>query len=101
MNNDLISRSVLLEAIRKRLGISSLNFLTEQEKVIVEEIFNAPTVPLPDFKEGYKQAILDGKLNYGGQVVPNALHGWIYEDRQITIEEYMQSLKGEKNERRR
>lgn len=25
---------------------------------------NAPTVPLPDFKEGYKQAILDGKTNF-------------------------------------
>jgi hypothetical protein len=41
---DLISRVVLLEAIRKRLGISSLNFLTEQERVVVEEIFNAPTI---------------------------------------------------------
>lgn len=27
-------------------------------------IDNAPTVPLPDFKEGYKQAILDGKTNF-------------------------------------
>lgn len=44
MNNDLISRSALKEAIRKRLGISSLKYLTEQEKVIVEEIDNAPTV---------------------------------------------------------
>lgn len=24
----------------------------------------APTAPLPDFKEGYKQAILDGKTNF-------------------------------------
>lgn len=24
----------------------------------------APTIPLPDFKEGYKQAIRDGKTNY-------------------------------------
>lgn len=44
MNNDLISRSALKEAIRKRLGISSLKYLTEQEKVIVDEINNAPTV---------------------------------------------------------
>ena len=29
-----------------------------------EEIDNAPTVPLPNFKEGYKQAIIDGKTNY-------------------------------------
>ena len=27
-------------------------------------INNAPTVPLPDFKAGYKQAIIDGKTNY-------------------------------------
>lgn len=28
------------------------------------QIDNAPTVPLPDFKDGYKQAILDGKAQY-------------------------------------
>ena len=27
-------------------------------------IDNAPTVPLPDFKAGYKQAIIDGKTNF-------------------------------------
>lgn len=31
---------------------------------IIDMIDNAPTVPLPDFKEGYKQAILDGKTNF-------------------------------------
>lgn len=31
---------------------------------ICKAIDNAPTVPLPDFKEGYKQAIIDGKTNY-------------------------------------
>ena len=40
-NNDLISREALKEAIRKRLCISSLKYLTAQEKVIVEEIDNA------------------------------------------------------------
>lgn len=30
-------------------------------------IDNAPTVPLPDFKEGYKQAILDGQTNFKRQ----------------------------------
>lgn len=30
----------------------------------LEAIDNAPTVPLHDFKEGYKQAIIDGKTNY-------------------------------------
>lgn len=33
-------------------------------KEINEIIDNAPTVELPDFKEGYKQAILDGKTNF-------------------------------------
>lgn len=40
----LIDANALKEAIRKRLGISSLKYLTEQEKVIVEEINNALTV---------------------------------------------------------
>lgn len=31
---------------------------------ILNTINNAPTIPLPDFKEGYKQAIIDGKTNY-------------------------------------
>lgn len=31
---------------------------------VIMTINNAPTVPLPDFKEGYKQAIIDGKTNY-------------------------------------
>ncbi len=44
MNDDLISRKALKESIRKRLCISSLEYLTEQEKVIVNEIDNAPTV---------------------------------------------------------
>lgn len=30
-------------------------------------IDNEPTAPLPDFKEGYKQAILDGKTNFQRQ----------------------------------
>lgn len=33
-------------------------------KYSLKIIDNASTVPLPDFKEGYKQAILDGKLYY-------------------------------------
>jgi hypothetical protein len=44
MTDDLISRKALKEAIRKRLGISSLKYLTEQEKIIVDEIDNAPPI---------------------------------------------------------
>ncbi len=32
--------------------------------VPLSTIDNAPTVPLPDFKEGYKRAIIDGKTNF-------------------------------------
>ena len=31
---------------------------------ILHDIDNAPTIPQPDFKDGYKQAIIDGKTNY-------------------------------------
>ena len=31
---------------------------------VMSAIDNAPSVPLPDFKEGYKQAIIDGKTNF-------------------------------------
>lgn len=61
MNNDLISRSELKEAIRKRLGISSLKYLTEQEKVIVDEIDNAPTVNYPFYQEAYQTGYEEGK----------------------------------------
>lgn len=44
VKGDLISREALKEAIRKRLCISSLKYLTEQEKVIVNEIEIAPTI---------------------------------------------------------
>ena len=32
--------------------------------MLLDLIDKAPTVPLPDFKEGYKQAIIDGKTNF-------------------------------------
>ena len=35
-------------------------------KWVISEI-QCPTVPLPDFKEGYKQAIIDGKTNFSRQ----------------------------------
>ena len=42
--------------------------LFEKERVYLEGLLlNAPTVPLPDFKEGYKQAIIDGETNFSRQ----------------------------------
>ena len=58
---DAISRSALKEAIRKRLCISSLKYLTEQEKVIVEEIDNAPTV---DYHFFYNHGFADAKRKF-------------------------------------
>lgn len=67
-----IDADALKEAIRKRLGISSLKYLTEQEGVIVDEIDNAPTVEQEVFisagdydlfLEGYKQ----GKKDFARQ----------------------------------
>lgn len=63
MNNDLISR----EALKKSTIFTKVNNgaeLIDIEVVPLETINNAPTVPLPDFKDGYKQAIIDGKTNY-------------------------------------
>ena len=38
--------------------------LYEVSDIIEDTIDNAPTVPLPDFKAGYRQAVLDGKTNF-------------------------------------
>lgn len=34
------------------------------DNAIIEAIDNAPTIPQLDFKDGYKQAIIDGKTNF-------------------------------------
>lgn len=63
--NDLISRSYLEKAIKTECnpyGKPTIDY--ESGKKVLNIIDNAPTVPLPDFKEGYKQAIIDGKTNF-------------------------------------
>ena len=57
MNNDLISREALKEQFN---GVPN----SKDKDIALMLIDNATTVPLPDFKEGYKQAIIDGKTNY-------------------------------------
>lgn len=59
---DLISRSEL----RQKMEFVCMDILAGRKPYVapLAEIDNAPTVPLPDFIEGYKQAILDGKTNY-------------------------------------
>ena len=53
-------RLIDADALKKALNYKALLSYTTME----EFIDNAPTIPLPDFKEGYKQAILDGKTNF-------------------------------------
>ena len=70
MDNDLISREDLKKAIIEPLNVNDAGkndwydgyYTAKNEDVMA--IDNAPTVPLPDFKEGYKQAIIDGKTNF-------------------------------------
>ena len=72
MSNDLISREALKEEIENLIGYS-LSY-----EAILNAIDNAPTVPLPDFKEGYKQALIDGKTNFSRPQGEWELHGMIY-----------------------
>lgn len=59
----LIDANALKEALMntqtslKYMGVFTVND-------IKEFIDNAPTIPQPDFKDGYKQAIIDGKTNF-------------------------------------
>jgi len=63
MNNDLISREALRKAFHERIYYFNKSSWDEANAIID----NAPTVPLPDFKAGYKQAIIDGKTQYQRQ----------------------------------
>ncbi len=92
--NDLISREDLRVELTKQIayfGDRAHTQSDENEKMAYSHckdglllarqiVDNAPAVEI---------------LNYDGQVVPDALHGWIYEDRQISIEEYLEQMKGE------
>jgi len=71
----LIDADKLKEAIIKRLGIRSEKYLLDSEKVIYEEIDNAPTVEysLPiagDIDEAYQKGYEQGKLAGMLQVIP-------------------------------
>ena len=75
MNDDIISRSALKKEIENLIGYS-LSY-----EAILNAIDNAPTVPLPDFKDGYKQAIIDGKTNFSrpqGEWIANMTTGDIF-----------------------
>ena len=60
MNNDFICREDLKEALANEIKTNDLGLWLK----ILLVIDNVPSVPLPNFKAGYKQAIIDGKTNY-------------------------------------
>ena len=57
-----------LDALKEQIKNAFKHNFNGCDALLVNEIYefidNAPTIPLPDFKEGYKQAIIDGKTNY-------------------------------------
>lgn len=85
MNNDLISRSELKKAINKIIDeeIEIEEKWARGLKYSLKIIDNAPTVPLPDFKDGYKQAIIDGKTNF-----QRPKGEWIERTERITLDTY-------------
>lgn len=56
---DLISRS----ALREDFDVAFFNDEDDYKRAL-RIIDNAQAVPLPDFKDGYKQAIIDGRTNF-------------------------------------
>lgn len=59
-------RPIDANALKKAIGnVYGLSFEEMKEMFPwLEIIDSAPTIPLPDFKDGYKQAIIDGKTNF-------------------------------------
>lgn len=69
---DLISRNALIQH-----AYSAVVDGVEKDIIDLSDVDNAPIVPLPDFKEGYKQAIIDGKTNFSrpqGELVWSTEH---------------------------
>ena len=56
-----------LDALKKALKENACEATYYPTERVLALIDNAPTVPLPDFKDGYKQAIIDGKTNFSRQ----------------------------------
>ena len=68
-SGDAISREALKKILSEPLYRSTIKDYGEILKYtfVIDMINNAPILPLPDFKAGYKQAIIDGKANYSRQ----------------------------------
>lgn len=79
---DLISREALKKELNSRVFQDdyATTLLLSSFSDIID---NAPSIPLPDFKEGYKQAIIDGKTNFSrpqGEWIPITRHNLFGED---------------------
>jgi hypothetical protein len=55
-------RLIDADALKEEIGSWGINDYEPAD--FIDAIDNAPSVSLPDFKEGYKQAIIDGKTNF-------------------------------------
>ena len=62
--DELKKKFAYITHIRFTADMGQGGFEMFSEKEIEDIIDNAPTIPQPDFKEGYKQAIIDGKTNF-------------------------------------
>jgi len=62
--DELKKKFAYITHIRFTADMGQGGFEMFSEKEIEDIIDNTPTIPQPDFKDGYKQAIIDGKTNY-------------------------------------
>ena len=95
MNNDLISRSELIKAFEHLASDDYENPLWYEDTVF-RVIDNAPTVELTEEQAIDKLHETGWLIRHDKEMTERPQDEWyITPDRQITIEEYMQSLKGE------
>lgn len=63
-----VDADALLKAIDEERQYLLARGQTGAEHILVHNFRNlvedAPSIPLPDFKDGYRQAIIDGQTNY-------------------------------------
>ncbi len=84
-SDSLTNEEVIVMRIINAYALKKKAFTLEEEPgligidvVSVEDINNAPTVPIPDYKAGYKQAIIDGLSNSSrphGKWIKTAIYG--------------------------
>ena len=68
MTNDLIGREDLKKALDELFKSGGYD-----SGLVMNIIDNAPTVPLPDFKAGYKQGYEDAKKEFESKIITQAI----------------------------